>query len=279
MNPFPMLAMKRLILLVAIVASFPAQAEEQKLAIDLTGLSEGEKATFIKITEEQFCPCGNPQSFLTTLKDPKTCGEALPLGRYLLDKVKEGGSRRSIAKAFLKRVANVNSRIQLTITDSTPRIGKADAPIQLVIFSDFECPYCSRVHEPVRKLVSKHKDVTLFYKYFPLQMHTHARNAAKAAYAAHQQGKFWEMHDAIFESQGDLSDEAYGKMAKQLKLNGKTFEKDRLSTQAEAAVAADIKEGDAARLSGTPSLYVNGLLVDNPDDLEKAFQDARDYEN
>lgn len=241
-------------------------------------LNTEQEALFQRIAEEQFCPCGKPQSFLETMNAAQDCPEALNLGRFLRAEITKGGSRRSIVKAFLRRMATINARVSIATDAKTPHMGSPKAPVRVVIYSDFECPFCGRIGDPLKAIVKADPAVTLYYKYYPLPMHKNAEKAAHAACAAHEGGKFWEMHDALFESRADLSAETYRSLAKKLKLNLKKFEKNRLSVSCIEKVEQDRKEGDAIDIQGTPSIYVNGLLVDSVQDVPKAIEDAKQFE-
>jgi protein-disulfide isomerase len=144
------------------------------------------------------------------------------------------------------------------VIGSSPTLGAEDAKILLVEFSDFECPYCSEARKTVQEFIEKHgKEVKLVYKHFPLvAIHNQAFPAAKAAWAAQQQGKFWEYHDALFTNQGKLSEEFYLQTATKLNLDVEKFKSDRLV--AEAAITQDMVLATQLGLSGTPFFVMNG---------------------
>lgn len=266
-----------LVLLMSLLIPSWVQASGTSTSVT-EGLNENQQKIFQEITEEQFCPCGNPQSFYESLKSPEKCPDALQLGRYLVQKIKDGGSKRRLVKALLGRIATINSRVNLSTPADAPRVGPADAPLKIVVFSDFQCPFCSRIGAPLKELVDKNKDMAMYYKYYPLPMHPQAKSAAQAACAAHLQGKFWKMHDALFTAQDKLASGDFSPMAKDVKLNLKAFEKDRLSVKCVEAVEKDIEEGDQVQLQGTPSIYLNGLLIDSLDELQGAVDEARAFE-
>ena len=151
-------------------------------------------------------------------------------------------------------------RVQLQ-RGKSPSLGGPDAPIQVVVFSDFQCPYCSKVGAPL-KAAAKAGDVALVYKYYPLSFHKQAKGAAQAACAAQLQGKFWAMHDALFEAQKELESGDFSAMARKAGLNLKRYESDWKSEMCVKAVEDDLAEGDRIQLQGTPSVYVNGLVVE-----------------
>ena len=139
--------------------------------------------------------------------------------------------------------------------------GKKGAPITIVEFTDFQCPFCSRFHGPALEAVKAYPDkVNYVIKNFPLPFHPNARPAAKAALAAGEQGKYFEMADALLANQQKLSDEGYKELAKQIGLNVNKFEKDlkEKDAQFEAAIVQDLKTVEEVDVRGTPSFFLNG---------------------
>lgn len=164
-----------------------------------------------------------------------------------------------------------------SVIGDSPATGAADRKVVLVEFSDFQCPFCSKAHTTVKQFMDKHKDkVTLTYKHLPLtQLHPEALPAAKAAWAAQQQGKFWEYHSALFTQQDKLGEPLYGTIAKNLKLDEARFNKDRQSAAAEAAIQKDVQLAESLGISGTPFFTLNGETlagaIELPE-LEKALE-------
>ncbi len=145
---------------------------------------------------------------------------------------------------------------------SSPVKGKADAKVTIVEFSDFQCPYCRKGMEIMDEVTKMYpNDVKLAFKHLPLPMHPEAKPAAKAAWAAQQQGKFWEMHDMLFKNQQALGKEAYPKFAKDLGLDTAKFEADMNSAAADKAVESDESSAEQLAFNGTPSFLVGGVKV------------------
>lgn len=142
------------------------------------------------------------------------------------------------------------------------RLGSKDAKVIVYEFSDFQCPYCSRVGGPLKDLVKAYDgDVAVVFKHFPLSFHKEALPAATASMAAGQQGKFWEYHDKLFAEQKALrgiTDETFVKWAVELDLDKAKFEADLKDPKTAALVKTDMEEGREAGLRGTPSVYING---------------------
>jgi protein-disulfide isomerase len=137
--------------------------------------------------------------------------------------------------------------------------GPADAKITIVEWSDFQCPFCSQAKDLMHQILDAYpKDVKFAFKHYPLPFHPNAMPAAKAAVAAQKQGKFFEMHDKMFENQRELTPENFTKWATELGLNVEQFKKDMESPETAAQVTADMKEAGDVGVRGTPSFFING---------------------
>lgn len=129
----------------------------------------------------------------------------------------------------------------------------------IVEWSDFQCPFCAQGKDLIHQILDKYpKDVKFVFKNYPLPFHPNAMPAAKAAIAAGKQGKFFEMHDKLFENQRELSPEKYEAWAKELGLNVDQFKKDMDAPETAAQVTAEMKEGGDVGVRGTPSFFING---------------------
>ncbi len=143
-----------------------------------------------------------------------------------------------------------------------PVKGKADAPVTIVIFDDFECPYCSRSVALLDELVARYpQQVRIVFKNFPLKMHKYSQEAAIAALAAQRQGKFWELHDLLFANYDRLDLQKIEELAAEAGLDMVRFEKDRNNPQLKEMITASIAEGRAIGVQGTPTLFINGRKV------------------
>ena len=243
--------------------------------VDLDKLSDAQRALFLQIADEQFCPCGKPQSFKDSLMKPETCPPATRLGQLLADELAAGQSKKDAVRALLRKIADLNARFDFDVKDS-PRVGDQTSRVVVVVFSDFECPFCREVSKPLKELAQKDPDVAVAYKFYPLTFHKHAREAARAALAAHRQGRFWEMHDAIFEHQKELDETTLLELAKKVGLDMKRFKADLASSDLDARIDADYAEGTKAGVEGTPTLFVNGLICEHIEDLGAAIEAARE---
>ena len=140
-----------------------------------------------------------------------------------------------------------------------PFLGPENAPVVIVEFSDFECPYCSTVSPMFEEVLTRYpKEVKVVFKQFPLAMHKQAQSAALASLAAHRQGKFWAYHDLLFENQKSLSEAKYMELAKKLGLDLDKFNKDYKAAANQQALQRDMADAQLAGVRGTPTIFVNG---------------------
>lgn len=140
-----------------------------------------------------------------------------------------------------------------------PVDGTGDGTITLVLFSDFQCPYCSKFREPLKGLLAKYpKEARLYFKHFPLQMHDNAHKAAEAGVAAQLAGKFWAMHDLMFDHARDLEEKNLVEYGQQAGLDSAQLAEELKSEKHKARVDKDVEEGRKVGVRGTPTLFVNG---------------------
>ena len=148
------------------------------------------------------------------------------------------------------------------IDPGDPIKGPVDAPVTIVVFTDFQCPFCSRHAGTLDKVKEKYGDrVRLIFKQFPLAFHREALPAAKASLAAGRQGRFWEMHDKLFANFRSLSRENYFTWATEFGLDPGRFEEALNAEDVAAQVEKDIEAGTAYGVRGTPSTFINGVKV------------------
>jgi protein-disulfide isomerase len=144
-----------------------------------------------------------------------------------------------------------------------PAQGPEDAPVTIVEFSDFECPFCKRIHPTLKQVLDTYEGkIRLVYRHLPLtNIHPNAQKAAEASLCAHEQGEFWAMHDAIFEGTGGLAVASLKATAADIGLDTEAFAQCLDSGDKADEVAADMAVARELGLSGTPALFINGRYL------------------
>jgi protein-disulfide isomerase len=171
--------------------------------------------------------------------------------------------QRDILMAGLKKDNPVNvlltpPRVEVNYAGH-PQRGPADAPVTIIEFSDFQCPYCKRAEPIINEVREKYGDkVKLVYMDFPLSFHEHAMGAATAARCAADQGKFWEYHDQLFENQSKLDPNDLKATAKKVGLDETKFDQCLASDKVKDEINADVEQGHNLGVDGTPAFFING---------------------
>ncbi|MEM7481344.1 MAG: thioredoxin domain-containing protein [Acidobacteriota bacterium] len=164
---------------------------------------------------------------------------------------------KGLRKKYSARVLLDAPRVEVAATG--PSKGPDDAPVTIIEFSDFECPFCSRVNPTLAQVREEYGDkVRIVFRQFPLSIHANAQKAAEASLCAHDQDKFWEMHDLMFEKQRELGVDQLKAQASQLGLDTEAFNECLDSDKYAQAVKDDMKAGAQAGVSGTPAMFING---------------------
>ncbi len=156
------------------------------------------------------------------------------------------------------------SGLKIAVSASDHVQGRHDAPLVLVEYGDYQCPYCGQAAPIVKRLqAALGNDLKLVFRNFPLtEAHPDALNAAKAAEAAALGGKFWEMHDLLYENQNDLDGESLLGYAEQLGLDLEAFEKNLADRRVLEKIEKDFEGGVRSGVNGTPGFFVNGARYD-----------------
>lgn len=152
-------------------------------------------------------------------------------------------------------------RVEFEDVDA-PSAGPTDAPITLLEFSDFECPYCGAFFGTLERLKSEYGDrLRIVYRHYPLDNHPNAFQAARASMCAADQGRFWEMHDLLFQEQNRLGNADLREKAERLSLDTAAFDECLASDRHIDTIERDIRAGDRVGVDGTPAVFVNGIPV------------------
>jgi protein-disulfide isomerase len=151
----------------------------------------------------------------------------------------------------------------VAVAATGPSRGPASAPVTIVLFTDFQCPYCARVRTTLDQVQQRYGEkVRLVVRQFPLsQIHPQAQKAAEAALCANDQGKFWPLYDAMFTNQKALAVDALKAKAAELSLDPAAFAACLDGGTHAAAVQADFREGMTAGVTGAPAMFVNGRFI------------------
>ena len=163
--------------------------------------------------------------------------------------------------------AIATQRIRASVADA-PSLGRADAPVTIVEFSDYQCPFCQRFFATTLPALEKDYieagKVRYVFRDYPLdQLHPRARKAAEAAHCAGEQGKYWEMHDALFRNQSALDLPQLSEYARALGIDGPSFDACLSSGRNASRVSRGVSDGSAAGLQGTPSFVIGKTKNDN----------------
>lgn len=194
-------------------ANQQAAVQQKASVIDLAGLKK--LAGQIKLDTGKFEQCLSDGKYEKKVKDSVAYGSTLGVSgtpSFFINGLMLVGAQpqtkfEAVIDAELKdksgdKVAGVEPGGRKTISGSGYKLGSGNAPIKIVEFSDFECPFCERVYPTIKALREKYGDkISLEYRQYPLSFHPNAQKAAEASECAGEQGKFWEMHDAMFEAQ------------------------------------------------------------------------------
>jgi protein-disulfide isomerase len=245
-------------------------AQEWKTAatlpgVDLTGLSAKQKAEVLKILRENNCSCGCSMKMAQCRMEDPACSYSTGLAATVIEAIKAGKSPdMAVIAAQTSRFGVqhenklLDDAVKIPVAGS-PVTGPADASITIVEFSDFQCPYCIQAVPELEALLKVYpKQVKLIFKQFPLEIHSDAYRAATAALAAQKQGKFWEMHYALFGHHQDLSLDAILKITRELKLDEARLRSDMDSKEIREIVSKDLQDGNKAGVEGTPTIFING---------------------
>lgn len=244
-------------------------------AVDFSGLSPLRTRALLRLLRNHDCTCGCGMKVAECrLKDP-TCSYSKGIAAAMGDALRAGKNENdAIAAAEASKWAHGPQPPKLLEdpvaipTAGSPVRGPTGAVLTLVEFSDFQCPYCYIAAGKMEAVLAAYPGkIKLIFKQFPLDTHSQAALAAAAAIAAHRQGKFWPMHDALFAHRHELSPHSIQALAVNTGLDMKRFEADLDSPETKKAIATDVEDGDRAGVEGTPSIYINGRKYNGSLDL------------
>jgi protein-disulfide isomerase len=219
-----------------------------------------ERRQWWKLVSQLYAPCPEQAvSIAQCVKEERPCAACGAAAQVLASRVRSGATVAECEAVYGARFGPNVKKPDLT---GSPSRGPEDAPVTVVVWSDFQCPACKHALPVVDEAVDKHaKHVRLVHKNYPLKFHTHAEGAAKAAVAAHNQGRYWQFEKLLFDNQSALTETDLDRYAKAVGLDMGKFHADIGSEKTAAVIQRDKSEAEKAGLSGTPFILVNGREV------------------
>lgn len=226
-------------------------------AVDVSELTRAETRVWVELVNERLSPCNEPVSVGRCVEEERSCRRCVPAARYLVRLIGEGYERQEIEELYDLRYGR-NTELEIDL-EGAPLRGSPMARVTIVEFSDFECPYCGRAHPIIEQALRDFDGrVRVAFRHYPLSSHPHALLAARAAVAAANQDRFWEMHDQLFEHQRQLEQSDIENYAEEIGLDMSRFRADLEADATQARVDADREAGRELGVEGTPTLFVNG---------------------
>lgn len=270
----------------AVIISMPVSAAEfkakkpttytesdfSKKELDLSGLDEKQKEQVLKILNDYNCTCGCTKgTWANCIKTDIKCPFSCPMGAAVVKMVSLGKSDKRVL-SFLDRFWKGSggkgkggkpkedpNKIYPVTTMNAPVKGPKDAPVTLIEYTDYQCPFCKRVQPTIEALLKEYPDKIRFSSMNnPLSFHKQALPAAMAARAAGNQGKFWEMREILFENSRKLKDADLVGYAQDIGLDIDKFNTDRKDEKLKAEILKEQKQAVRNNATGTPAFFING---------------------
>lgn len=228
-------------------------------AVEMSGLTDSARVELQAVLTDEFCPCGCPHSLDSCLKEHPRCRHAQRAAQLAGSFARDGVAGVEIINALSRYYRSFGAQRHAFPVDARMCKGASDARVTLVEFSDFECPFCASVRPLFEAFVARHGQMVKFcYATYPLANHPGGLLAAQAALSAREHGKFWPMHDLLFDHQLELNRQAIRRLYESLGLPGAELEQ----AWAEGRFLEEINgmkdAAKAAGVTGTPALFVNG---------------------
>ncbi len=241
--------------------------------VETSSLTAREKSEWSRFVSELRSPCADqPVSVAKCVSEARACRACVPAAKALMKQVQRGRTRPQV-EAFYKARFSPDQVKEIALEDS-PSKGNPGAAVVLVEFADFQCPACRGARPLLEDALKKHDGkARLVFKHFPLSMHQYGEKSARAARAAQQQGKFWEMYAALFDNQERLSPAVIDELAKGIGLDIAKFQKDVESEAVADSVSRDRKQGERLDLQSTPTIFINGRQFPPTPDFAEDLSD------
>jgi len=239
----------------------PGEAEHKDVklpGIDTSELTTRERQQWSGHVSELLAPCKDqPVSLAQCVTENRACKACLPAAKFLLTQVRQGRTTGLAEAAYRARFSP--DQVKQIDLEGSPTKGPDSAAVTIVEWADFECPACRAAKPMIDEVMQKYPSgVRLVFKHFPLAIHENAEKAARAAVAAQRQGKFWEMHQGLFDKEPPLNPPVLERIAKNVNLDLSVWKADLDSEAVADVVARDRKQGEEVELTGTPTIFING---------------------
>lgn len=224
---------------------------------DLDELDDGQREQLAALASVELCPCEDAEESLhDCMQHDDRCEEADEEMASLVEVVTDDDDERDAFERRAEQRADDGQQHDFDLDG--PYKGNPDAEVIIVEFADFQCPHCRVAAEGIDQVYERFgDDVGIFFKSYPVGGQL-AEQAARAALAAHEQGRFWEMHQLLFDNQRQLDATQIEQFAQQLGLNAERFRQDMESQEINAHIVSDQREGADAGVTGTPAIFING---------------------
>jgi protein-disulfide isomerase len=250
--------------------------------LPLDDLSAEQKRLLADYAKEAFCYCGCPHTLARCLREHTTCRHAPRMATLAVRLVRAGAKKDELARIVTGYYASFDKRAKLVTAGFGPPLGSAEAPLTLVEFSDFTCPYCQLVRPALESFVEGHAGrVKLLYKPFPIESHPGALEAAQAAEWAREVGLFWPMHDALFATGGAHAPDELATLARDVGGDPEALRAAIAAGKYVPRIRESQAEARAAGIRGTPTLFLNGrmlVLMDySAEGLEFTLEDEEEW--
>jgi protein-disulfide isomerase len=269
------------VIVLALVCLLPAcpdapanDASNSAVDVELPGVdthefTPRERHEFSRYVTQLPSPCKSVAATIAEcVLQKRACAACVPAAVMIAKAVREGMAAEQVQGLYKQRFDAAGTK---TIgLEGSPSRGPQTAPVTLVEFADFECPFCQRIAPELEDLWQKRQtSVRFVYKFMPLPMHPHGEIAARAAIAAQAQGKFWEMEHLLFANGAHLEDADLLGYATSVGLDIDRFRADLQSPATKARLDADRKLADDLGVKGTPALFINGREYDSKVDISE----------
>jgi protein-disulfide isomerase len=249
--------------------------------MDFSALPPTAQRELATVLSDEFCFCGCPHTLGACLRQHPNCKHAKKMAKLAAAAVADGVPATELIVAMSQYYASFREpRVEIKV-DPRMCMGDANAPVTMAEFSDFECPYCGQARPILEEFAKKNPTQVRFcYLPFPLPNHANAIPAGQAALWARDQGKFWEMHDALFENQENLAPAALPAIANKIGLPGAKLQEVLAAGTYKQELEGFRALGRAANVTSTPSIYFNGRpykLGLDPGQLATSLEDELEW--